>query len=47
MVIIIQWRKYLEKRYQIQLSSYAKDDIEDIYNYIKKDSIYYAIKTKR
>ena len=37
----------MEKKYQIQLSSYAKEDIEEIYNYIKKDSIYYAIKTKR
>lgn len=37
----------MERRYQIQLTSYAQDDIQDIYNYIKKDSIYYAIKTKR
>lgn len=37
----------MERRYQIQLSSYAKDDIEDIYNYIKRNSIYYAEKTKK
>ena len=37
----------MEKRYQIQLSRYAKEDIDDIFNYIKEDSIYYAIKTKR
>ncbi len=36
----------MEKRYQIQLSNYAKEDINCIYNYIKQDSIYYAIKTK-
>ena len=35
-----------KKRYLIELTSYAQDDLEDIYNYIKRDSIYYAIKTK-
>ena len=32
--------------YQIQLTNYAQYDLDDIYNYIKRDSIYYAIKTK-
>ena len=32
--------------HQIQLTSDFSDDISDIYNYIKKDSIYYATKTK-
>lgn len=32
--------------YQIQLTNYAQDDLDDIYNYIKSNSIYYAIKTK-
>ena len=34
------------KKYQIQLFDSAKQDLDDIYNYIKRDSIYYAIKTK-
>ena len=34
------------KKYQIQLFDSAKQDLDDIYNYIKIDSIYYAIKTK-
>ena len=34
------------ERYLIELTSYAQDDLDDIYNYIKRDSIYYAIKTK-
>lgn len=37
----------MEKKYQIQLFNSAQKDLEDIYNYIKKDSIYYAIKTKK
>ena len=34
------------RKYQIQLFESAKQDLDDIYNYIKRDSIYYAIKTK-
>lgn len=37
----------MEKKYQIQLFNSAQKDLEDIYNYIKRDSIYYAIKTKK
>jgi len=36
----------LGKKYQIQLFDSAKQDLKDIYNYIKRDSVYYAIKTK-
>lgn len=36
-----------KEKYPIELTSYAQNDLEDIYNYIKRDSIYYAIKTKR
>ena len=36
----------MERKYQIQLFDSAKQDLDDIYNYIKTDSIYYAIKTK-
>ena len=36
----------MEREYQIQLFNSAKQDLDDIYNYIKRDSIYYAIKTK-
>ena len=37
----------MEKKYQIQLTVYAKDDIEEIYDYIQNYSIYYAGKTKK
>lgn len=36
----------MEKCYQITLTNNFKEDISDIYNYIQKDSIYYAEKTK-
>ena len=34
------------QKYQIELTNKALKDISDIYNYIRKDSVYYAIKTK-
>lgn len=34
------------KCYQIKLTNNFKEDISEIYNYIQKDSIYYATKTK-
>ena len=36
----------MEKHYQIHVSYKVKEDISDIYNYIQRDSIYYAVKTK-
>lgn len=36
----------MEKYYQIELTANFAEDISDIYNYIQKDSIYYAMKTK-
>ena len=33
------------QRYQIELTSKTLRDISDIYNYIRKDSLYYAGKT--
>ena len=33
------------QRYQIELTSKTLRDISDIYNYIRKDSLYYAVKT--
>lgn len=32
--------------YQIELTNEVIEDISDIYNYIQRDSIYYALKTK-
>lgn len=32
--------------YQTELTDEAIDDISDVYNYIQRDSIYYATKTK-
>lgn len=43
---VTQWRKYLERCFKIQLTRDFKEDISDIYNYIRKDSVYYATKTK-
>ena len=43
---VTRWRKYLEKCYRIKLTRGFKEDVSDIYNYIQKDSIYYAMKTK-
>lgn len=34
------------QKYQIELTNKALKDISDIYNYIRKDSVYYATKTK-
>lgn len=34
------------QKYQIELTNKALKDISDIYNYIRKDSLYYATKTK-
>lgn len=34
------------QNYQIELSNKALKDISDIYNYIRKDSVYYATITK-
>ena len=34
------------REYQTGLTDEAIDDISDIYNYIQRDSIYYATKTK-
>lgn len=36
----------MERYYQIQLTANFFADISDIYNYIQRDSVYYAIKTK-
>ena len=33
------------QRYQIELTNKTLRDISGIYNYIRKDSIYYAVKT--
>lgn len=43
---VTQWRKYLERCFKIQLTRDFKEDISDIYNYIRKDSVYHATKTK-
>ena len=37
----------MEKNYQIHISYRVMEDLSDIYNYIRKDSVYYAIKTKK
>ena len=34
------------QKYQIELTNKALKDISDIYNYIQRDSVYYATKTK-
>ena len=34
------------QKYQIELTNKALKDISDIYNYIRKDSVYYATITK-
>lgn len=34
------------QKYQIELTNKALKDVSDIYNYIRKDSVYYATKTK-
>lgn len=36
----------MEKKFGVHINNEALEDIFDIYNYISKDSIYYAIKTK-
>jgi len=32
--------------YQTELTDEAIEDVSDIYNYIQRDSVYYAMKTK-
>lgn len=36
----------MEKYYLIELTADFSEDISNIYNYIRKDSVYYATKTK-
>lgn len=42
----IHLRKYLDRINPVIISKYANLDIDQIFDYIKVNSIYYAIKTK-